>query len=175
MGGIWSIRKKSFSASKDVDLTSPFRNTHDAFHLLDPNDTVSSAAVYPGSTEEVSAVVKWANRYEIPLWPISMGRNLGYGGAAPRVRGSILVDLGKRMNRVLNIDSEQCSCLVEPGVSYYKLYEEIQKKNLPLWIDPPDLGGGSVLGNAIDRGVGYTPMGDREYRFAFLKKCRILK
>jgi hypothetical protein len=25
---------------------------------------------------------------------------------------------------------------------------------LPLWIDTPDLGGGSVLGNAIDRGVG---------------------
>lgn len=34
------------------------------------------------------------------------------------------------------------------------------KKGLPLWIDTPDLGGGSVLGNAIDRGVGYTPYGD---------------
>ncbi|KAL1992451.1 hypothetical protein VTN49DRAFT_4483 [Thermomyces lanuginosus] len=135
-------------------------NTHDAFHLFDPNDTVSSAAVYPGSTEDVVTIVKWANRYEIPLWPISMGRNLGYGGAAPRVRGSIVVDLGKRMNRVLNIDPEQCSCLVEPGVSYYKLYEEVKKSGYPLMIDPPDLGGGSVLGNAIDRGVGYTPMGD---------------
>jgi FAD/FMN-containing dehydrogenase len=135
-------------------------NTHDAFHLLDPNDTVSSAAAYPGSTEEVSSVVKWANEYEIPLWPISMGRNLGYGGAAPRVRGSIVLDLGKRMNQVLNIDGEQCSCLVEPGVSYYRLYEEVQKTGHPLWIDPPDLGGGSVLGNAVDRGVGYTPMGD---------------
>lgn len=31
---------------------------------------------------------------------------------------------------------------------------------LPLWIDTPDLGGGSVLGDAIDRGVGYTPYGD---------------
>lgn len=137
------------------------RNTHDAFHLFDPNDTVSSAAVYPRSTEDVVTIVKWANRYEIPLWPISMGRNLGYGGAAPRVRGSIVVDLGKRMNRVLNIDPEQCSCLVEPGVSYYKLYEEVKKSGYPLMIDPPDLGGGSVLGNAIDRGVGYTPMGDR--------------
>ena len=66
------------------------------------------------------------------------------------------------MDKVLSIDSEQCSCLVEPGVSYYKLYEVLQKTAPWLWIDPPDLGGGSVLGNAIDRGVGYTPMGDRK-------------
>lgn len=64
------------------------------------------------------------------------------------------------MNRILNIDADNASCLVQPGVSYFALYEEIQKRKLPLWIDCPDLGGGSVLGNAIDRGVGYTPYGD---------------
>lgn len=79
-----------------------------------------------------------------------------------------MLDLGKRMNKVLNIDPEQCSCLVEPGVSYYKLYEEIQKTAPSLWIDPPDLGGGSVVGNAVDRGVGYTPMGDREFRLTVI-------
>ncbi|PMD43477.1 vanillyl alcohol oxidase [Hyaloscypha variabilis F] len=89
-----------------------------------------------------------------------MGRNLGYGGASPRVPGSVVIDLGRKMNKVLNIDGENASCMVEPGVSYFKLYEEIQKTGLKLWIDTPDLGGGSVLGNAIDRGVGYTPYGD---------------
>ena len=119
-----------------------------------------SAVVYPGSTEDVQTVVRWANKYRIPIYPISMGRNLGYGGAAPRVPGSVVLDLGRRMDKVLNIDGENASCMVEPGVSYFKLYEEIQKQKLPLWIDCPDLGGGSVLGNAIDRGVGYTPYGD---------------
>ena len=89
-----------------------------------------------------------------------MGRNLGYGGAAPRVPGSVVMDLGRRMNKILNIDGGNASCVVEPGVSYIKLYEEIQRRNLPLWIDTPDLGGGSVLRNAIDRRVGYTPYGD---------------
>ncbi|KAI5813012.1 hypothetical protein BZA77DRAFT_285762 [Pyronema omphalodes] len=135
-------------------------NTHDAFHLVDQEDLVSSAIVYPGGTEEVSIIVKWANQYLIPIYPISMGRNLGYGGAAPRLRGSVVVDLGRRMNRVLNIDGDAATCLVEPGVSYFKLYEEVQKTGLPLWIDTPDLSGGSVLGNCIDRGVGYTPYGD---------------
>lgn len=121
---------------------------------------MSSAAVYPSSTEETVLVVKWANKYEIPIYPISMGRNLGYGGAAPRVRGGVVVDLGRRMNKVLKIDGDNCSCLVEPGVSYFKLYEEVKNSGLPLMIDCPDVGGGSVLGNAIDRGVGYTPYGD---------------
>jgi FAD/FMN-containing dehydrogenase len=71
--------------------------------------------------------VKWANEFIIPIYPISMGRNLGYGGAAPRVPGSVVVDLGRNMNKVLRIDGDNASCMVEPGVSYFKLYEEIQK------------------------------------------------
>lgn len=135
-------------------------NTHDAFHIVDQEELVSSATVYPGSTEEVQATVRWANKFKIPLYPISIGRNLGYGGAAPRVPGGIVLDLGRRMHQIINIDADNASCVVEPGVTYFGLYEEIQNRKLPLWIDTPDIGGGSVLGNAIDRGVGYTPYGD---------------
>ncbi|KIX01127.1 uncharacterized protein Z518_10193 [Rhinocladiella mackenziei CBS 650.93] len=135
-------------------------NTHDAYHIADQEELICSAVVYPASTPEVQTVVRWANKHKIPIYPISMGRNIGYGGAAPRIPGSIVVDLGRRMNQILNIDADNASCIVEPGVSYFALYEEIQKRGLPLWIDCPDLGGGSVLGNAIDRGVGYTPYGD---------------
>ncbi|TVY64254.1 Vanillyl-alcohol oxidase [Lachnellula suecica] len=135
-------------------------NTHDAYHILDQEEMVCSAVVYPSSTMDVQAIVKWANEFHIPVYPISMGRNLGYGGAAPNLPGSVVIDLGRNMNKVLRIDGDNASCMVEPGVSYFKLYEEIQKTGLPLWIDCPDVGGGSVLGNAIDRGVGYTPYGD---------------
>ncbi|KIW74951.1 hypothetical protein Z517_11722 [Fonsecaea pedrosoi CBS 271.37] len=135
-------------------------NTHDAYHIAEQDELVCSAVVYPGDTAQVQSVVRWANTHKIPIYPISMGRNIGYGGAAPRVPGSVVVDLGRRMNRILNVDGDNASCVVEPGVSYFALYEEVQRRGLPLWIDCPDLGGGSVLGNAIDRGVGYTPYGD---------------
>ncbi|KAF2185912.1 vanillyl alcohol oxidase [Zopfia rhizophila CBS 207.26] len=136
-------------------------NTHDMMPILDSEELVASALVYPGSTEEVVKIVRWANKFKVPIFPISMGRNLGYGGAAPRVRGSVTIDLGRRMNKILNIDPDDYTCLVEPGVSYYALYEELQKRGYQhMWIDTPDLGGGSVLGNAVDRGVGYTPYGD---------------
>ncbi|KAI9754764.1 MAG: hypothetical protein M4579_004549 [Chaenotheca gracillima] len=135
-------------------------NTHDAFHIVDQEALVCSAVVYPSSTSEVQTIMRWANKHEIPVYPISMGRNVGYGGAAPRVPGSVVIDLGRRMNQIRNIDGDNASCMLEPGVSYFRLYEEIQSRKLPLWIDTPDLGGGSVLGNAVDRGVGYTPYGD---------------
>lgn len=88
--------------------------------------------------------------------------SVGYGDAAPRVPGSVVIDLGRRMNRILDINPDDCTCLVEPGVTFYALYEEIQARgHKHLWVNVPDLGGGSVLGNTLDRGVGYTVYGDR--------------
>lgn len=136
--------------------------SHDSYHILDQDDLVPSAVCWPENTEQVSLVVKWANKHNIPVWPISIGRNLGYGGSAPRVRGSVIIDLGRRMNKILDVSEKNAACLIEPGVQYLTLYEHLQKVGLgdKLWIDVPDLPGGSVMGNALDRGVGYTPHGD---------------
>jgi FAD/FMN-containing dehydrogenase len=114
--------------------------THDGFHVLDQDDLVASAVVAPLDTKETVIIVKWANKHKIPIFPISIGRNLGYGGAAPRVRGSVVVDMGKRMNRVLEIDEDSCCALIEPGVTFFGLYEAVQKKGAKLWVDVPDLG-----------------------------------
>jgi FAD/FMN-containing dehydrogenase len=51
------------------------------------------------------------------------------------VKGSVLVDLGKRMNRVIEINEKSAFCLVEPGVSYYMLYDAIKASGADLWID----------------------------------------
>jgi len=69
-----------------------------------------------------------------------------------RVPGSVLLDLGVRMNKILEVNTKFAYALVEPGVTFTDLYNYIQERKLPLWIDVPDLGGGSVLGNTIDRG-----------------------
>jgi FAD/FMN-containing dehydrogenase len=39
---------------------------------LDDEELVASALVYPSSTEEVRKIVPWANKYSIPIFPISM-------------------------------------------------------------------------------------------------------
>ena len=76
-----------------------------------------------------------------------------------------MLDL-KRMNRILEVNEEIGYALVEPGVSYFDLYEHIQAKGYKLWLDVPDPGWGSVVGNALDHGVGYTPYGDH-----FVMQC----
>ncbi|KAM0227206.1 hypothetical protein ACHAPO_011743 [Fusarium lateritium] len=135
---------------------------HDMFHIAGKEHFISSAVVTPRDVSEVQAIVKLANKYSIPLWPLSVGRNVGYGGAAPRVPGSIALDLGKHMNKILKVDVDGAYALVEPGVTYADLHQYLVDNNLrdKLWVDVPDLGGGSVLGNTTERGVGYTPYGD---------------
>jgi 4-cresol dehydrogenase (hydroxylating) len=118
----------------------------------------SSAAVAPSSAEEVQAIVRLANQYKTPLWPVSRGKNLGYGQAAPRLAGSVVLDLG-RMNKILELDPELGYCVIEPGVSFFDLYEHIAREKAPLWMSVPGNGWGSVLGNALDHGIGYTPNG----------------
>lgn len=119
-----------------------------------PGERVASAAVAPVSAEEVSAIVKIANRYLIPIYAISTGKNLGYGGSAPNLSGSVVVDL-KRMNKVLEVDDRRNFCVVEPGVSYFDLYDHVTKHGKKVIVDVPDPGWGSPVGNALDRGVGY--------------------
>ena len=118
----------------------------------------ASAAVAPASVEEVQAVVRLANEHKTPLWPVARGKNLGYGTAAPRMAGSVVLDLG-RMNRILELDPKLAYCVVEPGVSFFDLYEHIQREKAPLWMSVPGNAWGSVMGNALDHGMGYTPYG----------------
>lgn len=45
------------------------------------------------------------------------------------------------MNKVIDVSSRDCTCLLEPGVTYFALYEHLQKNGFQnLWIDNPDLG-----------------------------------
>jgi 4-cresol dehydrogenase (hydroxylating) len=132
------------------------------------NDDVrykAHAAVAPASVEQVQQIVKAANASGVPLWPVSRGKNFAYGGAAPVLSGSVVLDMS-RMNRILEVNEKFGYALVEPGVSYFDLYNYIQAHGFKLWLDVPDPGWGSVMGNALDHGVGYTPYGDH-----FMMQC----
>jgi (+)-pinoresinol hydroxylase len=140
-----------FTSEADTDL---YRDAYSPF-WGEPEEKLVSAAVAPDTVEQVQAIMRIANQHRIPIYPISTGKNLGYGGSAPVLSGSVVLDL-KRMNRILEVDGKNAYALVEPGVSYFDLYRYIQERGLKLWIDCPDPGWGSVVGNSLDRGGGYT-------------------
>lgn len=117
------------------------------------------AVLMPSSIEELQAILRVANEMQTPLWTSSQGRNNGYGGAAPRVSGSLVLSL-RRMNRVLDVNEDSAYALIEPGVRFFDLYDHLRNSGSQLWMSVPDLGWGSIVGNTLDHGMGYTPLGD---------------
>ncbi|PCG88406.1 FAD-binding, type 2 [Penicillium occitanis (nom. inval.)] len=130
----------------------------DPYAIVSQDQHIPSGAVRPASVEELQQVLRLANRFGISLWTVSRGRNLGYGGSSPAVAGSVVLDL-HRMNRVLEVNEADAYAIVEPGVSFFDLYEEIKRRDLALWPSCAAIGWGSVLGNTLDHGFGYTPDG----------------
>jgi FAD/FMN-containing dehydrogenase len=147
-----------FTQTEDVatyrDAYSPFKN--------EPDEKVASAAVAPASVEQVQQLVRIASHYSIPLYAISCGRNLAYGGSAPVYSGSVVLDL-KRLNRIIEVSEENAYALVEPGVTYFDVYRFIREHGMKLWVDVPDPGWGSLIGNALDHGAGRTQLPYRDH------------
>ncbi len=138
-----------FTSDEDVAL---YRDSYSVF-LGEPEEIVASAAVAPDTVEQVQKVMKIANSFKVPIYPISTGKNLGYGGSAPNLSGSVVLDL-KRMNRILEVDDKRHFALVEPGVSYFDLYRYVQERGLKVLLDLPETGWGSLVGNCLDHGNG---------------------
>ncbi|MBN9127510.1 MAG: FAD-dependent oxidoreductase, partial [Nitrosospira sp.] len=124
------------------------------------SEHVPSAALMATTVEQIQKIVGICNQYKVPLWPISTGKNLGYGSAAPAERGQVVLDL-KRMNRILEVNKDLAYALVEPGVTYQQLYDHIAEHKLGLWLSVPAPSAiAGPTGNTLDRGVGYTPYGE---------------
>jgi len=68
----------------------------------------------------------------------------------------VILDL-HRMKKIIEVNEEYAYAIVEPGVSFFDLYNYVQEKKLKLWPSVPAIGWGSVLGNTLERGFGYTP------------------
>ena len=116
--------------------------------------------VFPDSVEAVQAIVRIANRHAIALWPVSKGKNWGYGAATPVYAGALIMVL-ERMNRILEVNEELAYTVIEPGVTYGQLNRYLREKHPSLWTDTTDsTPEGSVIGNALERGLGETPYGD---------------
>ena len=146
--------------ASDRVLTSEedLQEFRDPFAFSTWDDYTASAVVMPETVEEIQEIVRIANSFKIPLWTHSTGMNNGYGGPAPRVKGSVIVSL-RRMNRVLEINEECAYAVVEPGVRWFDLYDAVQAGGHKLMVSIPDLGWGSVVANYLEHGATYLPYG----------------
>ena len=109
------------------------------------------AAVRPSSTDQIAQVVKLANEEGIPIVPRGSGTGLS-GGAIPSENSLVL--LMNHWNRILELDEENLTVLVEPGVITANLHQAVEKIGL---LYPPDPGSSSICtigGNVAENSGG---------------------
>ncbi|KAI0839163.1 hypothetical protein F5Y06DRAFT_295779 [Hypoxylon sp. FL0890] len=116
--------------------------------------------VYPGSTEEVSAIMKVCHSRRIPVVGYSGGTSLE--GHFTPTRGGICVDFS-RMNKILAVHKEDLDVVVQPAVGWELLNEVIGKENL---FFPPDPGPGAQIGGMIGTGCS----GTNAYRYGTMRE-----
>ncbi|MCK5185964.1 MAG: FAD-binding oxidoreductase, partial [Deltaproteobacteria bacterium] len=104
--------------------------------------------IFPQSTEEIQEITRLANQTKTPLIPFSSGLNF-YGATIPSNSG-IIINLSK-MDKILSIDEENWFVVVEPGVTYEQLQDELSKNKLramiPLGVSPKR----TVLSSTLER------------------------
>lgn len=118
------------------------------------------ALLRPGSRTELQACLAIARRFSIAVYPVSSGKNWGYGSRVPVADGSVVIDLS-RMNRILDFSEEMGWVTVEPGVTQQQLFQYLAERKSRLWLDATgSTPGSSIIGNTMERGFGHTPYGD---------------
>lgn len=118
------------------------------------------AVALPHSAQQVAQVVRLAREHQVAVYPVSTGKNWGYGCATPVHDHALVVDLSS-MKRIIDFDAELGTVTIEPGVTQGDLAEYLDL-HAPGFMVPvtgagPDV---SLLGNALERGYGITPHTD---------------
>lgn len=130
------------------------------------------AVLYPRSTEDVVEIVKIASKNSIPLIPYAGGTSLeGHFNVAPAAGDdaehtsipdedlqpgfSFTLDFSVNMNRVVAVHEKDLDAVVQPGVGYEVLNEELKERGIPLFF-PVDPGPGAQFGGMIGTGGSGT-------------------
>ncbi|QII47524.1 glycolate oxidase subunit GlcD [Bacillus paralicheniformis] len=113
--------------------------------------SMPDAVIAPRSTEEVSQLVKICNTHRIPIVPRGSGTNL-CAGTCPTEGGIVL--LFKHMNRILEIDEENLTITVQPGVITLDLIHAAEEKGLFYPPDPSSMKISTIGGNINENSGG---------------------
>jgi glycolate oxidase len=138
------VSKKNYDDSKIERLVYSYDAT--------PNfQSMPDAVVSPRNTEEVSEILKICNQYGVPIVPRGSGTNL-CAGTCPTEGGVVL--LFKHLNKILEIDEENLTITVQPGVVTLDMIQAIEEKGLFYPPDPSSMKISTIGGNINENSGG---------------------
>lgn len=144
-----SIRKKISSANILTTKEECYAYAQDASNIKEIKG-VPDAVVFVESREDVINVIKQAKNYKIPV--ICRGAGTNTVGACRVEHGGIILNFSK-MNKILEVNKENMSARVQPGVVLGKLQAEVEKLGLYYPPDPSNLRV-STVGGSIAQASG---------------------
>ncbi|MHA1196423.1 MAG: FAD-binding oxidoreductase [Promethearchaeota archaeon] len=108
--------------------------------------------VIPENVDQLIKLVKFCNSHKIPIVPYISGNNVG--GLTIPENGGIILDFGKKMNKILHVNEEMMYAILEPGVTFGQLKKFLDENYPHLRYSypfaPPYAG---VVGNVILSGM----------------------
>lgn len=116
----------------------------------------------PNTREKLIECVKIAYKFDINIFVISAGKNHGYNSSSPINNNNVVIDL-RKLNKIIDYNNEFGYVEVEPGVTFEQLYTFLAEHCEEYMMS--GFGGSSsasIIGNALDRGVGKGRYGHRE-------------
>jgi len=131
-----------------------FEPEHLAVYGFDGTAALSGATgcvVFPRTTEEVIAVVRYAARHRRPI--VTRGSGTGLSGGSIPLNGHLVVCLVK-MNRVLELDEKNLTLRVEPGVTTVTVAEMADRAGLLYPPDPGSMKISTIGGNVAENSGG---------------------
>ncbi|MGE5893784.1 MAG: FAD-binding oxidoreductase [bacterium] len=113
--------------------------------------SLPSAVVWPENVDDIVNISRFASENSVPICPRGAGTGMT-GGATP-LRNAVVVSF-ERMNRILEIDADNLTVIVEPGV----INGNLQRELLPLGLfyppDPASMNFCTIGGNVAENAGG---------------------
>jgi glycolate oxidase len=131
-----------------VDEEHRFHYSHDE---TEDYSFLPDVVLKPGSTEEISAIMKLCNAHTIPVTPRGGGTGLS-GGALPIKKG-VVISM-ERFNKIISIDELNLQATVEPGVITEVFQNAVKEKGLFYPPDPASRGTCFIGGNIAENSGG---------------------
>ncbi len=143
------LKKQLSKENVLTTLEERYAYSQDASNLKDIKN-IADAVVFVENIEQIQNVVKIANKYKIPI--ICRGAGTNVVGACTTEHGGIILNFSK-MNKILEINPENMTAKVQPGVILGDLQKEVEKFGLFYPPDPSNLKV-STIGGSIAQSSG---------------------
>jgi len=139
---------------ENISTAKPICEAYVTRGIMDIKSQAPAIVVRPKDVEEVRKILLLANEKKIPVVPHSGG--LSGGEATPTKKGSILLDL-RRMNKIVEVDTDARYMVVEPGVTSAQAWKFMQENHPDYRPGVPDGAppSATLVGDHLDRGFHF--------------------